>query len=70
MFLVEKFHNRMESINGDWFFDGEPITDTEAAHLRLHYRDLCAKLKEPWANKDRWYDETGRVNYAGQQVSI
>ena len=64
MFHVEKFHNRMESVNGAWYYDGEPITDTEAASLRLHYRELCAKLKEPWENRDEWYDSEGRLNYS------
>lgn len=63
MFLVEKFHNRMESINSEWFFDGEPITDAEAAHLRRHYTDLVDSLRKPWDTRDDKYDCTGRLNY-------
>ena len=63
MFHVEKIHSRFESINGEWYFDGEPITYSQAAHLRLHYRDLCAKLKEPWATRDDKYDSLCRLSY-------
>lgn len=63
MFVVEKIHDRFESVNGEWQFDGEPITDVEAMHLRLHYEETCAKLKEPWENKDEWLDSLGRENY-------
>jgi len=63
VFRVEKIHDRLYSVNGEWYFDGEPLTDTEAASLRLHYSDLCAKLKEPWANRNDKYDVTGRLNY-------
>lgn len=63
MIQVEKIHDRLWSANGEWYFDGEPITDAEAASLRLHYRDLCAKLKEPWATRDDKYDALSRLNY-------
>ena len=62
MFLVEKFHGRMEAVNGEWFFDGEPITDSEAAHLRVHYRDVVDALKKPWQTRDDEYDASGRLN--------
>lgn len=52
MFDVKKIHDRFESVNGEWYWDGEPITDVEAMHLRLHYESVCAKLKQPWENKD------------------
>ena len=64
MFVVEKIHDRFESVNGEWAFDGEPITDAEAKHLRLHYESVCARLKEPWENKDEWLDVLGRPNYS------
>jgi len=64
MFVVEKIHDRFESINGEWYFDGEPLTESEANHLRLHYKDLCAKLRAPWENKDEWLDSLGRPNYS------
>ena len=63
MFLVEKFHNRMESVNGDWVFDGEPITDAEASHLRYHYNKLVEDLRKPWDTRDDKYDVTGRLNH-------
>ena len=62
MFLVEKFHGRMEAVNGEWFFDGEPISDAEAAHLRYHYNKLVEQLKEPWHTRDDEYDASGRLN--------
>ncbi len=61
---ITEVHNRLYSINGEWQWDGEPITDAEANHLRLHYKDLCAKLQAPWKNRDEWYDELGRLNYS------
>jgi hypothetical protein len=64
MFEVTKVHNRLYSVNGEYYWDGEPITEAEANHLRLHYKDTCAKLRAPWENKDQWYDELGRLNYA------
>jgi hypothetical protein len=63
MFHVEKFHSRMESVNGEWFFDGEPITDGQAAYLRYHYNKLVEDLKKPWHTRDDRYDQTGRLNY-------
>lgn len=67
MFQVDKIHSRLYSVNGEWYFDGEPITDTEANHLRVHYNDVVDKLKEPWLNRDRWYDSTGRINFAWER---
>jgi hypothetical protein len=67
VFDVKKIHPRLYSVNGEYYFDGEPITDAEAAHLIVHYRDTVDKLKAPWLNRDRWYDELGRPNYAWER---
>ena len=52
MFHVEKIHNRFESVNGEYYFDGEPITESQAAHLIVHYRSVVDALKKPWDTKD------------------
>ena len=70
MFHVDAVHSRLYSVNGDWLWDEEPITDSEAAHLKVHYESVVAALKKPWANRDLWYDELGRLNYAWARESV
>ena len=70
MFQVENIHRRLYSVNGEWYWDDDPISDAEAAHLIVHYRQTVDKLKEPWDNRDRWYDELGRLNYAWARESV
>lgn len=60
-------HRRLVMMDGQWFYDSEPITDTEAAHLIVHYKRTVDALKEPWNNRDRWYDELGRLNYGWER---
>ena len=67
MFQVEKIHSRLYSVNGEWYYDEEPITDAEAAHLIVHYKRTVDSLQAPWLNKDRWYDELGRLNYGWER---
>lgn len=70
MFQVEKIHSRLYSVNGEWYWDGDPITDAEANHLRVHYKDIVDKLEEGWNNRDQWYDELGRLNYAWNREPV
>lgn len=61
MFQVENIHSRLYSVNGEWYWDDDPITDGQAAHLAVHYESVVSALKKPWADKDvvpEWAEPT------------
>ena len=55
-------HNRMYERDGDYFFDGEQISQGEYYWLCYHYRQVKQQLAEPWLRKDDHYDTLGRYN--------
>lgn len=61
---MDVVHERLVKTEGQWFYDSVPITDAEAAHLKVHYESVVDALKKPWDTRDLWYDELGRLNYA------